>query len=229
LCELKLRNLNLNNGETEMPKIEPFEKYGQQYEDWFEKNSFAYKSELRAIRAQLPESGDCIEIGVGSGRFASQLGITLGIEPSKKMRELAERRGIKVINGVAEALPFEDSAFDCALMVTTICFLDNIETAFKEAYRVLKPGGSLIIGFVDKDSIIGKMYQQQKRKSIFYRIATFYSVDEVILYLRRIGFSELHMSQTIFHSLPEIKNIEPLKEGYGEGSFVVTKAVKGKS
>jgi ubiquinone/menaquinone biosynthesis C-methylase UbiE len=228
LCWLKPRNPNLNNGETEMPKIEPFEKYGQRYEDWFEKNRFAYKSELRAIRAQLPESGDCIEIGVGSGRFASRLGIKLGIEPSKKMRELAKRRGIKVINGVAEALPFEDSAFDCALMITTICFLDNIETAFKEAYRVLKPGGSLIIGFVDKDSTIGKIYQRQKGKSIFYRIATFYSVDEVILYLRKSGFGELYMSQTIFHSLPEIKDIEPLKEGYGEGSFVVIKAVKRK-
>jgi ubiquinone/menaquinone biosynthesis C-methylase UbiE len=206
-----------------MPKTEPFEKYAGQYEDWFEKNRFAYESELRAIRAQIPESGDCIEIGVGSGRFASPLGIKLGVEPSKKMREIAEQRGIKALDGVAEALPFNDSVFDCALMITTICFLDNIEGAFKEAYRVLKSGGFLIIGFVDRDSVIGRQYQRQKEKSVFYRIATFYSVDEVIVYLRKAGFRDFHLSQTIFHSLSEMECIEPVKEGYGEGSFVVIK------
>lgn len=209
-----------------MPKTEPFEKYAGQYEDWFEKNRFAYESELRAIRAQIPESGDCIEIGVGSGRFASPLGIKLGVEPSKKMREVAEQRGIKALDGVAEALPFNDSVFDCALMVTTICFLDDIEGAFKEAYRVLKSGGFLIIGFVDRDSVIGRQYQRQKEKSVFYRIATFYSVDEVIVYLRKAGFRDFHFSQTIFHSLSEMECIEPVKEGYGEGSFVVIKAMK---
>jgi ubiquinone/menaquinone biosynthesis C-methylase UbiE len=127
---------------------------------------------------------------------------------------------------VAEALPFNDSVFDCALMITTICFLDNIEGAFKEAYRVLKSGGFLIIGFVDRDSVIGRQYQRQKEKSVFYRIATFYSVDEVIVYLRKAGFRDFHFSQTIFHSLSEVECIEPVKEGYGEGSFVVIKAMK---
>lgn len=65
-------------------------------------------------------------------------------------------------------------------LVTTICFLDNIETAFKEAYRVIRANGQLIIGFVDKDSPIGRLYQKRKKESVFYKIATFYSVDEVI-------------------------------------------------
>lgn len=60
-----------------MPKIEPFEKYAGQYEDWFEKNRFVYESELEAVKAQMPEGGDCIEIGVGSGKFALPPGIKL--------------------------------------------------------------------------------------------------------------------------------------------------------
>jgi len=209
-----------------MPKVEPFEEYASQYEDWFERNKFVYESELRAIREQLPERGKGIEIGVGSGRFAAPLGIKLGIEPSHKMRELAQKRGIKVIEGVAEKLPFRDSQFEFALIVTTICFVDDIHTSFQEAYRVIKPGGCLIIGFVDRESSLGRLYQQHKKKSLFYGIATFYTVDEVVSNLKKVGFKNFSFTQTIFHSLSKIKAIEPIKEGYSEGSFVTIKALK---
>ena len=209
-----------------MARIEPFEKFAHRYEDWFEENKFVYKSELQAIREQLPESGEGIEIGVGSGRFARPLGIKLGIEPSGEMRKIAQGKGIKVVDGIAEALPFDNSQFEFALMVTTICFLDDIETAFRETYRILKPGGCLIVGFIDKDSPIGKLYQQHKKNSVFYRVAIFYSVDEVISYLKKANFKDFNFNQTIFHNLAQIKDIEPVKEGYGEGSFVVIKAMR---
>jgi len=209
-----------------MAKVQPFEDYPFQYEDWFEKNRFAYLSEIEAIKRKLPNSGNGIEIGVGSGRFAAPLGIKVGVEPAKRMREIAKSRGIIAIGGVAEFLPFSDCQFEFALMVTTVCFLDDIEAAFKEAYRVIRHGGQFIIGLVDKDSPVGRFYQKRKDKSAFYKIATFYSVDEVIYYLRKTGFEDFDFSQTIFHDLPAIKEIEPIKEGYGEGSFVVIRAKK---
>jgi ubiquinone/menaquinone biosynthesis C-methylase UbiE len=209
-----------------MARVEPFEEYASQYEDWFKRNRFAYESELRAIREQLPKTGKGIEIGVGSGRFAAPLGIKIGIEPSRKMRELAQNRGIETIEGIAERLPFRDSQFEFALMVTTICFVDDIQASFQEAYRVLKPGGCFIIGFIDKESSMGRSYQQRKKKSVFYRIATFYSVDEVVSNLKKVAFRNFNFTQTIFHNLGDIKDIEPIKEGYGEGSFVVIRATK---
>jgi len=210
-------------------KIEPFEKHASDYEAWFENYRFVYESELKAIKEQLPKEGDGVEVGVGSGRFAAPLGIRLGVDPSSKMRELARNRGITTIDGVAEKLPFDDCRFHFFLMVTTICFLDDIEAAFKEAHRILQPAGYLIIGLIDKNSPVGTLYQQQKSESVFYKVATFFSVDEVTSYLKKTGFIDLKFTQTIFHRLSEIKKLEPIQKGYGDGSFVVIKALKPKA
>jgi ubiquinone/menaquinone biosynthesis C-methylase UbiE len=207
-----------------MAIIEPFERHYMEYENWFERNRLAYQSELAAVKEFIPDDKRGIEIGIGSGKFAAPLGIEIGIDPSPKMREMAKGYGLEVYDAVAEALPFNDSSFDFALMVTTICFVDDVRLAFKETYRVLKPSGFLIVGFIDKNSLIGKLYEKNKQKSVFYQHAHFYSTDEVISYLTREGFKDFEILQTIFHDLPQINKVEPIKRGYGKGSFVVIKA-----
>jgi len=207
-------------------KTEPFEKYTDQYENWFEKNRYVYKSEINAIREILPDFKDGIEIGVGSGRFAEPLGIKFGIEPSYKMRKIAQSRGIEAVDSAAENLPFKDCSFDLALMITTLCFLDDERKAFVEIYRILKPGGYFINGFVDKNSKVGSVYQKNKQKSIFYREAIFFTTEEVVKILKEVGFKNFEFRQTVFNTLDRIKQVEKIKEGYGEGSFIVIKARK---
>jgi len=65
-----------------MPKIFPFEKYADQYEEWFVKNRWVYEAELRAVKTMIPYQGRGVEIGVGTGRFAEPLGTKIGVEPS---------------------------------------------------------------------------------------------------------------------------------------------------
>lgn len=209
-----------------MPRIEPFERYPFKYDQWFIRNKYAYISELLAIKNQLPKSKNGIEIGVGSGRFAAPLGIRLGVEPSSKMRMLSKKRMIDLIDSIAENLPFRCSIFNFALMVTTICFIDDIEKTFKEIFKILKPEGIFIIGFIDRNSEIGKLYEQHKESNVFYNIADFYSVEKVISFLSKAKFKNFNFSQTIFHPLSAINKIEQVKKGYGKGSFVVIKAKK---
>jgi SAM-dependent methyltransferase len=209
-----------------MARVEPFERYTREYEEWFETNHFAYLSELQAIREKFPGKGRALEIGVGSGRFAAPLGINIGVEPSRNMGKLAGQKGIRVVAGIAERLPFRDAAFDAAIMVTTLCFLDDVRAAFTETYRILKDGGTFMVGFIDKDSPIGRQYERHKAKSPFYNIASFYSADEVKRFLLHAGFGDISFVQTIFRSLPGINRVEPVKTGYGEGSFLVAKGLK---
>ncbi len=208
-----------------MARTEPFDKYLSEYEKWFEENRYVYQSEVEAVRHFIPiDNKKGIEIGIGTGRFAVPLNIKEGIEPSVAMRDYSHRLGLIVYKGTAENLPLEDKSYDFVLMVATICFIDNVEKAFREVRRVLKPGGSFIIGFVDKNSKLGKTYEKMKDQNKFYRYATFYSTDEIKQLLIKNKFKNVEIIQTVFGELAEIQNLQLFKEGYGEGGFVVIKA-----
>lgn len=209
-----------------MPKILAFQKYATRYEKWFEENYRVYEAEIKAVRSLLPVGQYGMEIGVGTGRFAAPLGVKLGVDPSDRMRKFAKKRKIKVLGGVAEKLPFKDSVFEFVLMVTTICFVNDIDKAFKEACRVLLKGGYLIIGLIDRNSPIGQIYLRHQNDNVFYKEATFYSVDEVLEIMKHAGFNDFRFSQTIFRDLSEITEHEIVKSGCGEGSFVVLRGKK---
>jgi ubiquinone/menaquinone biosynthesis C-methylase UbiE len=209
-----------------MARTEPFDKYLNEYEEWFIEHRFVYESELEAVRHFIPVNKKGIEIGIGTGRFALPFRIKEGVEPSASMQEFALQKGLKVYEGTAEELPLADESYDFASMVTNICFVNDIGKAFKEVKRILKPGGSFIIGLVDKNSPLGKIYEKMKERNKFYRIATFYSVDEVKDYLGSNGFKDIETIQTVFGELTEIKEVQPFKEGYGQGGFVVICATR---
>ena len=209
-----------------MAKQSPFEQYVREYEQWFAEHHWVYQAEIQAVRSLLPPTGSGLEIGVGSGRFAEPLAISLGVEPSRQMAALAKRRGIQIIHGVAEHLPFADASFDFTLMVTTICFVADIGNALREAHRILVPNGHCLLGLVDRNSLLGQQYLQKQGESLFYRDAVFYSVDEVIVHLQQAGFHDISCRQTIFSGLSEISENEPVLEGFGQGSFVVVRGRK---
>lgn len=198
-----------------------FEESAREYDDWFVRHEFAYRSELAAIKAFLPQEGRGLEIGVGTGRFAAALGIKVGVEPARAMAAGARNRGIQVYEAYAEKLPFEDESFDFILMVTVLCFLKDPFGALQEATRVLKPQGEMIIGMIDPDSPLGKAYEANKGKSRFYRQARFQRVARVLNWLEKLGYLNLQTRQTIFQDPAAITALEPVQNGHGQGVFVV--------
>lgn len=207
-------------------KIDVFEKYFDQYDKWFVKHFKAYQSELKALQqAKVP--GMSIEIGVGTGKFAQPLGIVYGVEPSGNMYKIAQKLNIKIVKGQAECLLIKSDIFNWAIMVTTICFVEAPFKSIKEMYRILKFGGKSSIGIIDKDSYLGRKYQLNKDKSVFYRDATFFSSKEIISLLKMAKFKNISALQTLFGDENDIEsNIQLPEYGFGKGSFVVLSGYK---
>jgi ubiquinone/menaquinone biosynthesis C-methylase UbiE len=209
-----------------MAKTTAFDNYAGEYDNWFEVNKFAFQSELMAVKKLLPQVSRIIEIGIGSGIFAKPLGINEGVDPSKAMRKKAEQLGLKVLDAVAEKLPYADSSVGGAVMITSICFVDDIYQSFKEVHRILKNDGFFILGYVDKDSPVGKEYLKHKDESLFYKEATFFGTEELYEILNQTGFKIIETCQTIFGKVEDITDIQFVIDGFGQGSFVVVKAKK---
>lgn len=206
-----------------MPKTDAFDKYSDEYDAWFDSHRDAYSAELETIRQLIPSTQAIgMEVGVGSGKFAVPLGIKIGVEPSASMASKAKKLGINVYPGVAEDLPFADGEFNYVLMVTTICFVDDVAQSLREALRVLKTGGHLILGLIDKESELGRHYLSIKDEDKFYKEATFFSTDEVLQYLLEVGFTSACIKQTLIPG----ESPDCIMDGYGKGAFVAIRGTK---
>lgn len=208
-----------------MARTAPFEARSGRYDEWYVHHQAVYQSELLAVRAVLPWKGLGLEIGVGTGRFAAPLGVQVGLDPAVAMLAHARQRDIKVVQGVAEALPFADGAFDYVLMVVVLSFLDDARAGLAEIRRVLGPGGVVVIGFLDHGCPSGKSYLVRHAHKVLFRDAIFYASAEVESLLGRAGFHNLCWVQTLCHPPEEITEIEALRPGHGDGAFVVVRGV----
>jgi len=143
------------------------------------------------------------------------------------MIKIARQRGIDARLGCGERLPFGKSTFDYVVVIITLCFVKDPLKVLREARRVLKKNGKIIIAIIDKESFLGKFYQ--RKRSVFYKQAKFFSVKEIVYLVNKAGFKKPSYHQALFKMPDKIKAIERPKVGFGEGGFVVISARKNKS
>ena len=108
----------------------------------------------RRLLWQQVEGRYVLEVGAGTGinipYYGSSQQVTL-LEKNERFLEKARRRirkkeaQVKLVLGDVENLPFSEQSFDVAVATFLFCSVENPEQGLKEIFRVLKPGGLLLL------------------------------------------------------------------------------------
>jgi SAM-dependent methyltransferase len=90
-----------------------------------------------------------LEVGCGPGELAARVQEMLGadviaIDISRRMVELAHKRGVDARVGDVQQLPFGDGEFDCVVAAWMLYHVPDVELALDELARVLRPAGRLV-------------------------------------------------------------------------------------
>jgi len=188
-----------------------FDTYAAKYDAWYdtEPGKTIFAMEMACLRPFIENRQPWLEVGVGSGRFAQALGIDYGLDPSMSLLQLAKSRGIRVVRGVGEELPFKSGQFVGVLMVLTLCFVTDPEKVLREAGQVVKREGWLVLGLILRESPWAEFYQRRGREAHpLYQEARFYSRRQVEAMLKRAGLGELEY-RSVLRQPPGLASYRP--------------------
>jgi SAM-dependent methyltransferase len=193
-----------------------FERLAQRYDAWYEApiGRVLFPLEVSCLAPLLAQTDrPRLEVGVGSGRFAAALAAEVGVDPVAAPLQLAKSRGIAVVRGVGEQLPFRDGVFGAVLVVVTLCFADDPGRLLTEARRVLRDDGVLALGMVFADSAWGRWYRQKAdRGHPFYSAAQFLTRAQVSGLLTAAGLRLVAARSTLVQPPSEQPHPEPVRD-----------------
>lgn len=193
-----------------------FNPIADSYDKWYDapEGRAVFSAELVCLRMLCaPSGGRWLEVGVGTGRFASALGVAEGIDPSCRMLEIAAGRGIKTYTGTAESLPFADDTFDGVLLALTLCFVTDSKRAAMECRRVLRAQGRLLVGHIPADSSWGRHYEEKKAAGHpAYAHARFLTTAQVVALVEGARFHLEGAASTLFWASGAMPETQPRVE-----------------
>ncbi|MBS1713124.1 MAG: class I SAM-dependent methyltransferase [Armatimonadetes bacterium] len=103
----------------------------------------------RLLDQAAPHCQDVLDLGCGTGALLSELGTTktaFGLDFSEHAVGFCRQRGLpRLVKGDAERLPFGDGSFDAVVSLDTFEHLERDKVAMAEAFRVLRPGGTIVL------------------------------------------------------------------------------------
>jgi SAM-dependent methyltransferase len=125
-----------------------YDKFGQQYA-----NQRQTDPRIAAyVHDALANAKTVLNVGAGAGSYEPEDKYVVAVEPSVVMRSQRMNNGkAPAIIGTADALPFDENAFDASMAVVTIHHWPDIQKGLKELRRVTK--NQILIMTFDPDAL----------------------------------------------------------------------------
>jgi SAM-dependent methyltransferase len=186
----------------EAPGITVFDREADRYDAWFDSQpgKALFASEmgcLRALSDGLPRPW--LSVGVGTGRFARALEIDVGVDPAWGTLRYTATRGVRAVAASGQALPFGDDRFGGVFVIATLCFADEPIKLLREARRVIRGDGGVVLGIVPAESAWGQFYVAQRRAGhTFYSVARFFTLAELTRLAEAAGLRVERSLSTLF-------------------------------
>ncbi len=136
--------------------------YYDEFADWYENERHdGYHALVDDLQLDLLRDyvtgKDVLEIGCGTGLLLKEVDALAksarGIDISPGMLEKAQQRGLDVMEGDATELPYDDASFDVVYSFKVLAHVRDIDQAMREAARVTRRGGILILEFYNRMSL----------------------------------------------------------------------------
>lgn len=139
-----------------------------------------------------------LDVGGGAGNMAHHLGhygAYLGLDVNPKPLRVARERGLTVHMGTADRLPYAEDVFDLIALLDTVEHIPDDMAVFAECYRVLRPGGKLLV------TVPAFMFLWSKN-DVLNRHQRRYTRGELVSKLQAHGFHVLRSSYNNFFIFP---------------------------
>ncbi|HON33754.1 MAG: class I SAM-dependent methyltransferase [Thermovirgaceae bacterium] len=171
-----------------------FDDHAKSYDEWYTTPIGKWIDEIEtrcAFGLLEPRSGmKILDAGCGTGNFSlklARLGCAVtGVDLSGEMLAIAiekaeaESLEVKFLSMDIKTLEFDDGAFDAVVSMAALEFIQNPLDAAEEMFRVVRKGGRLVIGTINRLSPWGELYMEIGRRSdSVYRHARFLSLEEM--------------------------------------------------
>jgi ubiquinone/menaquinone biosynthesis C-methylase UbiE len=169
----------------------------------------------------LQERGHLLDIGCGTGLFVekyiTETRTAIGLDISQGMISQARRRCMdsEFVVGTGETIPFRDASFDAVTSLLAFSYIREPQSMLNEAYRVLKPGGTIALCTLGKKLLtrgIPAIYQIGERMKVNHVVARdfgeyYYNEDEMTEMFTTAGFDNISVK---WCSFAHIDLIDPL-------------------